>query len=109
LGFVCGQALKLGKLAVDLHLSKAPQTVPLLLVEDDPDYAALVRDMLTEGWNAEFAVRHVERLADACEALLDCEPACILADLTLPDARWLEVPTELRERAPNVPIVILSG
>jgi diguanylate cyclase (GGDEF)-like protein len=94
---------------VDLHLSKAPQTIPLLLVEDDPDYAALVQDMLAAAQNAEFEVVHVERLADARETLRDFAPACILADLTLPDARWLEVPTELRERAPNVPIVILSG
>jgi diguanylate cyclase (GGDEF)-like protein len=39
----------------------------------------------------------------------DVAPACILADLTLPDARWLQVPTELHARAPDVPIVILSG
>jgi diguanylate cyclase (GGDEF)-like protein len=94
---------------VDLHLSKAPQTVRLLLVEDDPDYAALVRDMLAAAWNADFEVRHVERLDDACEAVRDFAPACILADLTLPDARWLQVPTELHARAPDVPIVILSG
>jgi diguanylate cyclase (GGDEF)-like protein len=100
---------KLRQLAVDLHLSKAPQTVPLLLVEDDPDYAALVRDMLAAVWNSEFEVRHVETLKDACEALRDFAPACILADLTLPDARWLDAPTELHERAPDVPIVILSG
>jgi diguanylate cyclase (GGDEF)-like protein len=94
---------------VDLHLSKAPLTVPLLLVEDDPDYAALVRDMLASVWNADFEIRHVERLEEAREALRDFAPACILADLTLPDARWLDVPTELRELVPDVPIVILSG
>lgn len=94
---------------MDLHLSKAPQTVRLLLVEDDPDYAALVRDMLATAWNADFDIRHVERLDDACEALRDFAPDCILADLTLPDARWLQVPTALHDRAPHVPIVILSG
>jgi diguanylate cyclase (GGDEF)-like protein len=99
----------LHELTVDLHLSKAPRTVPILLLEDDPDYAALVRVMLEEAKDTEFEVRHVQRLEDARGALQDFAPACILADLTLPDARWLEAPTALREVAPNVPIVILSG
>ena len=94
---------------VDLHLAKQPKTVPLLLVEDDPDYARLVRDMLAEAWNTEFEVRHASCLEDARRALLDFSPGCILVDLTLPDARWLEAPGELRALAPNVPVVILSG
>ena len=94
---------------MDLHLAKQPKTVPLLLVEDDPDYARLVRDMLAEAWNTEFEVRHASCLEDARRALLDFSPGCILVDLTLPDARWLEAPCELLALAPNVPVVILSG
>jgi diguanylate cyclase (GGDEF)-like protein len=93
---------------VDLHLSK-PKSIPVLLVEDDPDYAQLVCDMLDAAWTTEFAVRHAESLEDAREALLDFSPQCILVDLTLPDARWLEAPTEMRKLAPDVPVVILSG
>ena len=94
---------------VDLHLSKQPKTISILLLEDDPDYACLVRDMLAEAQNTQFEVRHTTRLADARSALLDFSPDCILADLTLPDARWLQAPGELRALAPGVPIVILSG
>jgi diguanylate cyclase (GGDEF)-like protein len=93
---------------VDLTLSK-PKTVSILLVEDDGDYALLVRDMLEEARSTEFEVTHVERLADALQALPESSPGCILVDLTLPDARWLEAPTELRALAPDVPVVILSG
>jgi diguanylate cyclase (GGDEF)-like protein len=78
-------------------------------VEDDPDYAGLVRDMLDAAWSTEFEVHHEGCLADARDALLDFSPDCILCDLTLPDARWLEAPTELELLAPGVPVVILSG
>jgi diguanylate cyclase (GGDEF)-like protein len=93
---------------VDLHLSQ-PKTIPVLLVEDDPDYAQLVCDMLDAASATEFAVHHVESLEDARESLLDFSPRCILCDLTLPDARWLEAPAELRALAPGAPVVILSG
>ena len=95
--------------AVDLNLSK-PKTISVLLVEDDPDYAGLVRAMLDAAWsNTAFEVQHVDCLADARNALFDSSPDCILADLTLPDARWLEGPIALRDLAPDVPVVILSG
>jgi DNA-binding response OmpR family regulator len=93
---------------LDLNLSK-PKAVSLLLVEDEPDYAALITAMLDQAWDTEFVVRHIDRLADAPKALREFSPACILADLTLPDARWLEAPTALRQLAPGVPLVILSG
>jgi diguanylate cyclase (GGDEF)-like protein len=93
---------------VDLKLSK-PKPVSILLVEDDPDYAALVKDMLDDAWTTEFELRHVETVKEARTVLGEWAPECILADLTLPDARWLEGPTELRAVAPDVPLVILSG
>jgi diguanylate cyclase (GGDEF)-like protein len=95
-------------LTVELNLTK-PKSVSVLLLEDEPDYARLVRDMLDEAWSSGFEVHHVTCLEDARAALLDWTPDCILADLTLPDARWLEAPTELRALAPDVPLVILSG
>jgi diguanylate cyclase (GGDEF)-like protein len=93
---------------VDLTLSK-PKTVSVLLLEDDRDYARLVRDLLETTGDTEFAVTHVASLADARRVLAAHRPDCVLADLTLPDANWLEAPTQLRAVAPDVPIVILSG
>jgi diguanylate cyclase (GGDEF)-like protein len=86
-----------------------PKTLRVLLVEDDPDYAVLVRILLDEALDIEFDVIHVESLADARIALLESPPECMLVDLTLPDARWLEAPHELHSLAPEVPLVILSG
>ena len=93
---------------MDLHLS-TPKTVRVLLVEDDPDYAVLVRILLEDSSDIGFEVRHVECLADARAALLESPPDCMLVDLTLPDANWLAAPAELRSLAPEVPLVILSG
>jgi two-component system cell cycle response regulator len=93
---------------VHITLSK-PKTVSVLLLEDDRDYAVLVGDLLEHAGDTDFAVTHVGSLSDARRALAQSRPDCVLADLTLPDAQWLEAPTELRALAPDVPVVILSG
>jgi diguanylate cyclase (GGDEF)-like protein len=86
-----------------------PQTLSVLLVEDDPEDALLVGDMLAWDASAEFELSRVERLADARRQLVESPVESVLLDLSLPDARGLEALTELREVAPEVPIVILSG
>jgi diguanylate cyclase (GGDEF)-like protein len=97
---------------MDLALVEKRRTLSILLVEDDLEDALLVGDMLA--WDArdsstEFEFACVERLADARQRILESSVDLILLDLTLPDARWLEALTDLREAAPDVPIVILSG
>jgi diguanylate cyclase (GGDEF)-like protein len=97
-----------GREPVKLATPKS-QTISILLVEDDGDDALLVREMLEDVRGTEFEVHHGERLADACASLEGSPPDCILLDLSLPDARWLDAPNELTNIAPDVPVVILSG
>ena len=93
---------------MDLTLAK-PNTHSLLLVEDDDDDAFLVGEMLSDALGAEVDLRHVDRVSDARDFLLEDGTECVLLDLTLPDARRLEALVQLRSVAPDVPIVILSG
>jgi two-component system cell cycle response regulator len=83
--------------------------VQILLVEDNPGDARLVREMLGDVTSNEFDVQHVERLAEARERLMRNGTGCVLLDLSLPDANRLEALMQLRAAAPDVPIVILSG
>src|SRR4029079_6512606 len=73
----------------------------------------LVQEMLNAGPNGgsgtDFAVSHVNRLADAPQILRRGDASCVLLDVSLPDARRLEALMQLRAAAPEVPIVILSG
>jgi diguanylate cyclase (GGDEF)-like protein len=86
-----------------------PETVSVLLVEDDPEHARLVGDLLAEAWTERFEVFHVSRLEDALRHLAQDSPDCVLLDLSLPDARGLEAPAEIHTLGPDIPIVILSG
>lgn len=80
----------------------------ILLIEDNPGDADLVRLRLVEGKSA-AEVNCVNRLSDGLESLKERSPSVILLDLNLPDCQGAETFRRVLEKAPNVPVVILSG
>lgn len=85
------------------------QSVRILLVEDSIGDARLIEVLLEEEAGAEFAVRHVDRLEAAKEALSAEDFDVVLLDLSLPDSHGLATVEGLRRHSNRVPIVILSG
>ena len=80
----------------------------VLLIEDNPGDADLIRLRLVEG-KSHVAVNCVERLADGLVSLAQQPPTVVLLDLNLPDSHGAETFRKVLEKAPNVPVVILSG
>jgi diguanylate cyclase (GGDEF)-like protein len=80
----------------------------VLLVEDDPRGAALVREMLRATWTEGLVLAHVERLSEGTQELLDHGASCVLLGLSLPDSSGLESLEHIRTAAPDVPIVVLA-
>src|SRR5260221_2387829 len=80
----------------------------LLLVEDNRSQAVIMERMLLEG-GAEFEVAHVGTLGEAKEHLETAKVACILLDLTLPDADRLDGLMEIKTVAPEAPIVVVTA
>jgi len=80
----------------------------VLLIEDNQGDADLVRLRLVES-KSDVHVNWVPRLSDAL-ACLDAEtPSLVLLDLNLPDSHGAETFRRIMQKAPNVPVVILSG
>ncbi len=84
------------------------QSTHVLLIEDNPGDADLVRLRLVEGKNA-MAVSCVDRLSDGLASLTKTPPSVVLLDLNLPDCQGAETFRKVLENSPDVPIVILSG
>jgi len=80
----------------------------VLLIEDNPGDADLVRLRLVEA-NSDVRVDCVDRLSDGLAALASAAPSVVLLDLNLPDSHGAETFRTVLSRAPNVPVVILSG
>ena len=83
-------------------------TTSVLLIEDNPGDADLVRLRLVEG-KTPVKVNCVNRLSDGLASLSIETPSVVLLDLNLPDSRGAETFRKVIEHAPNVPVVVLSG
>ena len=80
----------------------------VLLIEDNPGDADLVRLRLVES-NPAVDVNCVSRLADGLTSLEQNSPSLVLLDLNLPDSQGAETFRKILEKAPGIPVVILSG
>lgn len=98
---------------LDLPLAQAA-TLPaeddsrLLIVEDDPDAAQILRDMLErDGFTADIAATGREALAAARSGVY----SALLVDLHLPDADGIGLIRTLRARPEtrDLPVVVVSG
>ncbi|HEX6927301.1 MAG TPA: ATP-binding protein [Longimicrobiaceae bacterium] len=81
----------------------------ILLVEDNPGDARLLREHLREAGSLQFELTHVERLAEAREKVRTEKIDVVLLDLSLPDAHGLETVRSMLEAAPEAPIIVLTG
>jgi signal transduction histidine kinase len=80
----------------------------VLLIEDNPGDADLVRLRLVEGDSA-ISVSCVNRLEDGLASITKQPPSVVLLDLNLPDSHGADTFRKVLEKAPGVPVVILSG
>jgi phosphoserine phosphatase RsbU/P len=85
------------------------QVVRILLVEDNPGDARLIRETLREAVSFRFELTHEHRLGGARERCLEGAIDVVLLDLSLPDAHGLQTVTECLGFAPRLPIVVLTG
>ncbi|HEV7220940.1 MAG TPA: response regulator [Terriglobales bacterium] len=84
------------------------QVAHVLLIEDNPGDADLVRLRLVEA-SSDLEVACVNRLSSGLQSLSEKTPAVVLLDLNLPDSHGADTYRRVLKSAPTVPIVVLSG
>src|SRR6202011_3016853 len=81
----------------------------VLLVEDNPGEARLLRELFYELGPRETELIHVQCMVDAEKYLAEHTVDIVLLDLGLPDTQGLETVRRARAAAPRVALVVLSG
>ncbi len=81
----------------------------VLLIEDNPGDARLIREMIAEVPAARLRLEWVDTLAQGRERLTSDEIDAVLLDLSLPDSQGLGTFQSVHASSPEVPIVVLSG
>ncbi|MCH8011565.1 MAG: PAS domain S-box protein [Candidatus Marinimicrobia bacterium] len=83
--------------------------IKILLVEDSPADARLLREMLADVTTAQFELTLVERLSDAVQRLSEESFDVVLLDMMLPDSAGLDILLRAQEVAPGLPMIVLTG
>jgi len=83
--------------------------IKVLLIEDNPGDARLIREMVAEVGGARFDLECVDRLSTALERLAAGGIDVVLLDLGLPDSTGFDTFTKVYAQSPEAPIVVLTG
>jgi two-component system, cell cycle response regulator len=94
---------------VDAHPPSPERSLSVLLVEDSRTDAELFESLLQSSGAARFAVTVVPSLAEALVRLARRPPDVAVVDLTLPDSEGLATFRAVRNRGPDVPVVVVTG
>ncbi len=83
--------------------------IKVLLIEDNPGDARLIREILQEETSPRFDLEDAERLDDGLRRLAKGGIDVVLLDLSLPDSQGIDTLHRAHAGAPGVPIVVLTG
>lgn len=85
----------------------ASHALQILLVEDSPTHAELIRSALS-AWDQPFVLTEARSLAEARQLLAATRPDLMVVDLMLPDGRGTELLPSARDRV-HTPALIMTS
>jgi sigma-B regulation protein RsbU (phosphoserine phosphatase) len=85
------------------------ELIKILLIEDVPKFARLLREMLEAAQGVRFDVEWVESLSDGLQRLAAGGVDLVLLDLSLSDCKGLDSFDRARDVAAHIPIIVLSS
>jgi diguanylate cyclase (GGDEF)-like protein len=83
--------------------------IQVLLIEDNPPDAVLLREAVRDDALTSFEFDVVENLTSALELLRQKQFDVVLLDLGLPDSQGLKTFNTVHSAFPQIPVVVLSG
>jgi PAS domain S-box-containing protein len=83
--------------------------VRILLIEDNTEDATLIQEALVAEQGNTFTLTHVRRLSEGLRHLAHHEADVVLLDLRLPDSEGVGTIARVRQQAPEVPVLVLTG
>lgn len=85
------------------------RNIPLLIVEDNPADALLLKEHLSENHLIQYDIEIKETLSEGINRLKTNDIEVVLLDLSLPDSSGLDTVRTLITKYPDVVIIVLTG
>ena len=83
--------------------------IKILYVEDEIDHAILIGEFIKEIKNVHYEMTHVQQLEEALLELDNERYDIVMLDMSLPDKQGLDTVTAVCERAPEIPVVVMTS
>ncbi|MCR4290166.1 MAG: GGDEF domain-containing response regulator [Candidatus Scalindua sp.] len=83
--------------------------IKILYVEDEIDHAILIGEFIKEIKDVHFEMTHVQQLEEALLELDNDHYDIVMLDMSLPDKQGLDTVTAVCERAPEIPVVVMTS
>jgi len=93
----------------DTDASSSMRALRILLIEDNPGDARLTQLLLEEASDFAFEMTHVTSFEQGMAAIGDGIFDIALVDLSLGDSHGIETVRHMHQRAPLMPMIVLSG
>lgn len=85
------------------------EAIAVLLIEDNPNDARVLQEMLSQSKGTQFEVEYSDCLSVGLKRLEKGGIKVILLDLFLPESKGIETLTKIQAKALGAPIVVLSA
>ena len=85
------------------------EEINVLLIEDNPGDARLVKETLSEAKDCSFNLIWVNRLTAGLKVLKKANIDVVLSDLFLPDSRGFDTLRQIKAIKTHVPIIVMTG
>lgn len=85
------------------------EPINVLLIEDNPGDARLMRELLAEANDNVFNLEYAEWLSAGLARVISDDIDVILLDLSLPDSQGFDTFVKMHTQAPDIPILVLTG
>jgi PAS domain S-box-containing protein len=89
--------------------TRETEEIQLLLIEDDPGYAAFLQEEICEDKESTFLLTHKKNLGEGLNALAHNHFDVILLDLILPNSEGLDTYRRVHSASREIPIVIITS
>lgn len=83
--------------------------INVLLIEDNPADARLMREMFREEAMRDFTIEHADSLSEGLKLLTEGRHDAVILDLNLPDSTGLDTLLTLCNQRPKMPVVVMTG
>ncbi len=90
-------------------INASKPAIKVLLVEDNPGDALLIKEMLSESESTLFYLEWVDYLSKGIDYLATNNADIVLLDLSLPDSSGSDTFEKMIMHAKHVPIIVLTG